>query len=165
MSLLSLCSRFCHSYISVHFPIFALHFAHVTQFTPSLCPTNHPVLIHLFLVSCTFFGIMSLFWSLFPVFGLMPLFPGKSRVTSNAAAWELADRIRSTLGKLHPAFSKYADALQRYIDIWNKQHAFHPHMLPVSSRCSYGPPADSKHSCAAFTIQHQEAIMLPLWLR
>ena len=38
-------------------------------------------------------------------------------------------------------------------------------ILPVASRSKMGPKPGSMHSCAAFTIAHNETFMLNVWLR
>ena len=38
-------------------------------------------------------------------------------------------------------------------------------ILPVSSRSKMGPKPSSMHSCAAFTIAHNETYMLNVWMR
>jgi len=92
---------------------------------------------------------------------------GASHDSISAAIHDVLGKLEEKFGGSMLFFKKYCKAFRAFMGLWADQHAFHPKpsVLPVASRATMAPPPNSPHRCAAFTIMHDEAYMLPIWVR
>lgn len=91
----------------------------------------------------------------------------KTHDSTSIAMKEVVNHLNNPkLTQFNEIFIQLEKAYSTYLSLWNRLHAFYPDVSIISSKSSLGPNiANSKHSCAVFTIFYKEPYLLPVWLR